>query len=90
MDNATARQREAVERRLRESESGTTEPKAKSGDRPDDYEVVEVSGGRRLGGIVSVQLDADDMELLVGLAEASGESLSGTPRMGLHCLIEQG
>lgn len=84
----TTRQRDAVERRLQEAEASATEGRGKSGDRPDDYVVVGVGDGRRPGGIVSVKLDADEMELLVGLAQARGESLPETFRAGLRSLLE--
>ena len=55
-------------------------------DSPDDYEVVGVSQGRRAGGIVSVRLKPEEMELLSALSQVGGRTLSDTLRLGLRCL----
>jgi len=55
-------------------------------DSPGDYEVVGVSQGKRVGGIVSVRLKAEELELLSGLSQLGGRTLSDTLRLGLRCL----
>ncbi len=55
-------------------------------DSPEDYEVVSVNRGRLPGGVVSVRLKPDEMELLAALSETSGRTLSETLRLGLRCL----
>jgi hypothetical protein len=55
-------------------------------DSPGDYEVVGVSQGKRAGGIVSVRLKPDEMDLLSALSEMGGRTLSDTLRLGLRCL----
>jgi len=47
-------------------------------DSENDYEVVGVSQGNKPGGIVSVRLKPEEMELLVALSEVSGRTLSET------------
>jgi hypothetical protein len=54
-----------------------------------DYEVVSVSKGNKPGGIVSVRLKPEEMELLVALSEVTGRTLSDTLRLGLRCLGEK-
>jgi hypothetical protein len=51
-----------------------------------DYEVVGVSQGRRAGGIVSVRLKPEEMELLSALSQVGRRTLSDTLRLGLRCL----
>jgi hypothetical protein len=63
--------------------------KSTAHDNENDYEVVEVSQGNKPGGIVSVRLKPDEMELLMALSEASGRTLSETMRLGLRCLGEK-
>ena len=58
-------------------------------DNESDYEVVGVSQGSKPGGIVSVRLKPEEMELLVALSEVSGRTLSETMRLGLRCLGEK-
>ncbi len=55
-------------------------------DEESDYTVVGADPGHRPGGVVSVRLTPDEMELLTALSENSGGSLSETLRLGLHCL----
>ena len=55
-------------------------------DRTDDYEVVGVSSGRRPGGVVSVRLNPDELELLAALSRVGDRTLSETLRLGLRCL----
>ena len=55
-------------------------------DSENDYEVVGVSQGNKPGGIVSVRLKPEEMELLVALSEVGGRTLSDTMRLGLRCL----
>ena len=55
-------------------------------DSPGDYEVVGVSRGKRVGGIVSVRLRPAEMDLLTTLSEVGARTLSDTLRLGLHCL----
>jgi hypothetical protein len=55
-------------------------------DSESDYEIVGAGGGAKPGGIVSVRLKSDEMELLVALSEVSGRTLSETMRLGLRCL----
>ena len=55
-------------------------------DSPDDYDVVGVSHGKRAGGIVSVRLRPEELELLSALSQVSGQTLSDTLRLGLRCL----
>jgi hypothetical protein len=64
-----------------------TEPT--SYDTEGDYEVVGVGQGSRPGGIVSVRLKADEMQLLVALSEVGGRTLSETLRLGLRYLAER-
>jgi hypothetical protein len=45
---------------------------------------IEVHEGRRVGGVVSVRLKPDELEVLEALAESSGRSLSETLRVALH------
>lgn len=63
--------------------------KRTSTDNESDYEVVGVSRGAKAGGVVSVRLKPDEMELLVALSEVSGRTLSETMRLGLRCLGEK-
>lgn len=58
-------------------------------DTPEDYEVIGVGGGSKPGGIVSVRLGPDEMEMLTALAEVGGRTLSETLRLGLRCLRQQ-
>ena len=58
-------------------------------DSENDYEVVGVSQGNKPGGIVSVRLKPEEMELLVALSEVGGRTLSETMRLGLRCLGER-
>jgi ABC-type amino acid transport system permease subunit len=58
-------------------------------DAVDDYEVVEVNAGIRVGGIVSVRLKPEEMDLLTALSEARRLTLSETLRLGLRCLSDQ-
>ncbi|MEI6451580.1 MAG: hypothetical protein WCP98_16770 [Actinomycetes bacterium] len=58
-------------------------------DSESDYEVVGVSQGNKPGGIVSVRLKPEEMELLVALSKVSGRTLSATMRLGLRCLDEK-
>jgi hypothetical protein len=58
-------------------------------DSPGDYEVVGVSQGQRVGGIVSVRLKPAEMDLLTTLSEVGGRTLSDTLRLGLRCLGDQ-
>ena len=58
-------------------------------DHVSDYEVIGTSGGTRPGGVVSVRLRPEEMDLLVALAEVGGRTLSETLRLGLHCLGNQ-
>jgi hypothetical protein len=55
-------------------------------DSPGDYEVVGVSQGKRAGGIVSVRLKPEEMDLLTTLSEVGGRTLSDTLRLGLRCI----
>jgi len=55
-------------------------------DSPSDYDVVGVSQGKRAGGIVSVRLKPEEMDLLSALSEVGGRTLSDTLRLGLRCL----
>jgi hypothetical protein len=55
-------------------------------DSSSDYEVVGVSQGKRAGGIVSVRLKPEEMDLLSALSEVGGRTLSDTLRLGLRCL----
>ena len=55
-------------------------------DSPSDYEVVGVSRGKPAGGIVSVRLKPEEMDLLSALSEVGGRTLSDTLRLGLRCL----
>lgn len=55
----------------------------------DDYEVVEVNAGVRVGGIVSVRLKPEEMDLLTAVSEARRLTLSETLRLGLRCLSDQ-
>ena len=55
-------------------------------DSPGDYEVVGVRQGKRVGGIVSVRLKAEELELLSALSQLGGRTLSDTLRLGLRCL----
>ena len=55
-------------------------------DSPSDYDVVGVSQGRRAGGIVSVRLKPEEMDLLTTLSDVGGRTLSVTLRLGLRCL----
>ena len=55
-------------------------------DSPGDYEVVGVSQGKRAGGIVSVRLKPEEMDLLSALSEVGGRTLSDTLRLALRCL----
>ena len=55
-------------------------------DSPGDYEVVGASQGKRAGGIVSVRLKPEEMELLSALSEVGSRTLSDTLRLGLRCL----
>jgi len=59
-------------------------------ERDDELEVVDVSKGHTVGGIVSVRLGPDDYDLLTRAAEARRTSLSETLRLGLRCLASQG
>ena len=54
-----------------------------------DFEVVDVKAGARVGGIVSVRLTPQEMELLTALSEARRLTLSETLRLGLRCLSDQ-
>jgi len=63
--------------------------KGPAGDRPDDYEVIGSGSGRKPGGVVSVRLGADEMDMLTALAEVGGRTLSETLRLGLRCLSQQ-
>jgi hypothetical protein len=63
--------------------------RASSPDSESDYEVVGVGRGHSAGGIVSVRLKPDEMELLTALSEVTGRSLSETLRAGLRCLGRQ-
>ena len=63
----------------------------KRGDlREEDYGVVQVNRGRRPGGVVSVRLKPDELDLLTALSETHGRTLSETLRVGLHCLARSG
>ena len=53
------------------------------------YEVVDVSKGHPVGGIVSVRLKPQEFHLLASTAEARGLTLSDTLRLGLRCLAAQ-
>ena len=55
---------------------------------PDEYEVLEVSEGRKPAGVVSVRLGPEEMSLLTSLAASEGGTLSETLRRGLRCLAE--
>jgi len=55
-------------------------------DSESDYEIVGSSPGRKPGGVVSVRLKPDEMDLLVALSEVAGRTLSDTLRLGLACL----
>jgi hypothetical protein len=55
-------------------------------DSESEYEVVSASSGAKPGGVVSVRLKPDEMELLVALSEVGGRTLSETLRLGLRCL----
>jgi hypothetical protein len=59
---------------------------AKTRDSESDYEIIGSSPGTKPGGVVSVRLKPDEMELLVALSEVSGHTLSETLRLGLRCL----
>lgn len=59
---------------------------AKKRDSESDYDIVGAGGGAKPGGVVSVRLKPDEMELLVALSEVSGRNLSETLRLGLRCL----
>ena len=63
--------------------------RTQTNDSPDDYEVVGMSRGKRAGGIVSVRLKPEEMELLSALSEVGGRTLSDTLRLGLRCLGDQ-
>lgn len=58
-------------------------------DSESDYEIVGVRKGVKPGGIVSVRLKPEELELLVALSEVSGRTLSETMRLGLRCLGEK-
>ena len=58
--------------------------------REEDYQVVQVNRGRRPGGVVSVRLKPDELDLLTALSETHGRTLSETLRVGLHCLARSG
>jgi hypothetical protein len=45
---------------------------------------IEVHEGRRVGGVVSVRLKPDELEVLEALAKSSGRTLSETLRAALH------
>ncbi len=60
--------------------------KSTESDSESDYEVVAVSQGQKPGGVVSVRLKPDEMELLVALSEVGARTLSETLRLGLRCL----
>lgn len=64
-------------------------PKKERRDSVDDYELVGVSSGVRAGGIVSVRLKPEEMELLTALSETRRLTLSETLRLGLRCLSDQ-
>jgi hypothetical protein len=49
-----------------------------------DNNNIEVHEGRRVGGVVSVRLKPEELEVLEALAESSGRSLSETLRVALH------
>ena len=57
-------------------------------DSPGDYDVASVSQGKRAGGIVSVRLKPEEMELLSALSQVGGRTLSDTLRLGSRCLGE--
>lgn len=63
--------------------------KRNGADAESDYEVLGVSQGNKPGGIVSVRLKPEELELLVALSEVSGRTLSETMRLGLRCLGEK-
>ncbi len=63
--------------------------KSAESDSESDYEVVGVSQGQKPGGIVSVRLKPDEMELLVALSDVGARTLSETLRLGLRCLGQQ-
>jgi hypothetical protein len=58
-------------------------------DSENDYEIVGTGGGTKPGGVVSVRLKPEEMELLMALAEVGGRTLSDTLRLGLRCLGDQ-
>jgi hypothetical protein len=53
------------------------------------YEVVDVSEGHPVGGIVSVRLKPEEFHLLATTADQRGLTLSETLRLGLRCLAAQ-
>ena len=61
----------------------------KQRDNESDYEIAGADKGAKPGGIVSVRLKPDEMDLLMALSEAGGRSLSETLRLGLRCLGQQ-
>ena len=63
--------------------------KKQTKDAIDDYEVVEVNAGVRVGGLASVRLKPEEMDLLTALSEARRLTLSETLRLGLRCLSDQ-
>jgi hypothetical protein len=54
-----------------------------------DNDKIEVHEGRRAGVVVSVRLKPDEADLLEGLAQRDGRTLSETLRVGLHCLANR-
>jgi hypothetical protein len=50
-----------------------------------DYEIVAVDPGHRVGGIVSVRLNPDEMDILIALSQTAGRTMSETLRIALRC-----
>lgn len=52
-------------------------------------EGIQVHEGRRAGVVISVRLKPEEADLLEGLAERDGRSLSETLRVALHAFSRQ-
>jgi hypothetical protein len=58
-------------------------------DSEDDYEILAVDPGHRVGGIVSVRLNPDEMDVLIALSQTAGRTMSETLRIGLRALANE-
>ena len=58
-------------------------------DSEDDYEILAVDPGHRVGGIVSVRLNPDEMDVLIALSQTAGRTMSETLRIALRSLANE-